>query len=69
MAKREIKLWLKKNLGLMCLAVGWVFAFAPICQKAVDPVTPAAIWSFLVACFAFGFGIGWIFRDEGGSDD
>lgn len=52
--------WLKKNVWLLCIAAGWVLAFA---AWFAGPAETAGV---LMACslWLMGFGIGWIVRDE-----
>ena len=61
--------WLRKNVWLLCIAVGWACAFVPIAAKVVNPLDPVEVGWFLVAASLIGFGTGWKFRDEGGCDD
>lgn len=59
-----VRSWLARNVGLLCIAFGWLFAFWPIAAEAIDPMTPLVVESFMAACFLFGFAIAWIIRDE-----
>ena len=65
---RRVRAWLSKNTGLVCIAVGWVFAFAALAvPKTHDNVL--ALFELAVAATAFFFfGLGWIVRGERGGD-
>ena len=62
----RVRAWFAKNAGLFCIAVGWIFAFAAI---ALPKTHENAASLIELACFGsafFGFGLGWIVRDERG---
>lgn len=65
----RVRAWLAKNAGLFCVAVGWIFAFAAI---AIPKTHENAASLVELVCFGaafFGFGLGWIVRDETGGGD
>lgn len=60
----RVRSWLGNNVGLLSIAIGWVLTFAMllVAQDAECIETADAI--AVVACAFFGFGLGWIMRDE-----
>ena len=57
-----------RNAGLLCIAIGWVFAFAGITVSSGTPnpeeiMAPIGLLACSVAWIMFG--VGWTFRDEG----
>lgn len=62
----RVRAWFAKNAGLFCVAVGWIFTFALV---AIPKTHDNAVSIIELACFGsmfFGFGLGWIVRDETG---
>ena len=60
----RVRAWFAKNAGLLCIAVGWIFAFALI---AIPKTHENAAFIIELAVFGsafFGFGLGWIVQDE-----
>lgn len=65
----RVRAWFAKNTGLLCIAVGWIFAFALI---AIPKTHENAVSIIELYCFGsafFSFGLGWIVRDETGKRD
>ena len=56
----RVRAWLYRNAWLVVIAVAWVFAFVmEFAPEFIDPKVSA-----VCAAMLFGFGIGWIIRDE-----
>jgi hypothetical protein len=60
---------LEKNAGLASIAAGWALAIVAIAMSP-DVHVPEEAWApvALMACAMalISFGVGWMFRDEGG---
>lgn len=59
-----VRMWLAKNMGLFCLAIGWVLAFAFLLIPKTGENFAALAEVAVVAAAVMGFGVGWIARDE-----
>lgn len=61
---RRVRAWLSSHIGLVCIAVGWIFAFIALAlPKTHDYVL--ALFELAVAATAFfSFGVAWQIRDE-----
>ena len=57
--------WLRRNAGLLCLAIGWALAAGTVAAAGLGAIAEAlALFAF--GCGSVGFGVGWIVRDERG---
>ena len=58
-----VRMWLAENLGLVCLGLGWVIAFAFLLIPKTGENFAALAEVAVVAAAVMGFGVGWIVRD------
>ena len=58
--------WLARNAGYLCIAFGWVFAFAAVFVPKTADFAATIMELGLAGSACFGFGVGWIVRGEGG---
>ena len=59
-----VRMWLLRNVGLVCLGLGWAIAFAFLLIPKTGENFAALAEVAVVATAVMGFGVGWIVRDE-----
>ena len=60
----RVRAWFAKNTGLLCIAVGWIFAFALIAIPKTHDNAASIIELAVFGSAFFGFGLGWIVQEE-----
>ena len=61
---RCVRAWMRNHVGLVCIAVGWVFAFIALAlPKTHENVVALFELGFAATAF-FSFGVAWKIRDE-----
>ncbi|MBQ9000224.1 MAG: hypothetical protein IJ087_00025 [Eggerthellaceae bacterium] len=60
----RVRAWLYRNAGVLCLAVGWLFAFGIVFIPKTQATATAIVELGLCAASFLGFAVGWIVRNE-----